>query len=184
MQDEQDIVRRAQQYDQQAFGQLYEEHFDKIYRYITLKIGNKVEAEDMTQQVFLKALRSISGYKWRNIPFSAWLFRIAHNQVVDYLRKKSKRVTMALDESIIIPSGPDNNPQKIAEHRLNVERLASATRQLTPAQQEVISLRFAGEMPIAQVAATMDRSEGAVKALQHSAIVALRKILLAVEDNE
>lgn len=184
MQDEQDIVRRAQQYDQQAFGQLYEEHFDKIYRYITLKIGNKVEAEDMTQQVFLKALRSISGYKWRNIPFSAWLFRIAHNQVVDYLRKKSKRVTMALDESIIISSGPDNNPQKIAEHRLNVEQLASATRQLTPAQQEVISLRFAGEMPIAQVAVTMDRSEGAVKALQHSAIVALRKILLAVEDNE
>lgn len=184
MQDEQDIVRRAQRYDQQAFGQLYEEHFDKIYRYITLKIGNKVEAEDMTQQVFLKALRSISGYKWRNIPFSAWLFRIAHNQVVDYLRKKSKRVTMPLDESIIISSGPDNNPQKIAEHRLNVEQLASATRQLTAAQQEVISLRFAGEMPIAQVAVTMDRSEGAVKALQHSAIVALRKILLAVEDNE
>lgn len=184
MQDEQDIVRRAQQYDQQAFGQLYEEHFDKIYRYITLKIGNKVEAEDMTQQVFLKALRSISGYKWRNIPFSAWLFRIAHNQVVDYLRKKSKGVTMALDESIIISSGPDNNPQKIAEHRLNVEQLTSATRQLTAAQQEVISLRFAGEMPIAQVAVTMDRSEGAVKALQHSAIVALRKILLAVEDNE
>jgi RNA polymerase sigma-70 factor (ECF subfamily) len=175
VQDEQDIVRRAQQYDQQAFGQLYEEHFDKIYRYIALKIGNKVEAEDMTQQVFLKALRSISGYKWRNIPFSAWLF---------YLRKKSKRVTMSLDESIIIPSDSDTNPQKIAEHRLNVEQLTSATRQLTPAQQEVISLRFAGEMPIAQVAATMDRSEGAVKALQHSAIVALRKILLAVEDNE
>jgi len=184
VQDEQDIVRRAQQYDQQAFGQLYEEHFDKIYRYIALKIGNKVEAEDMTQQVFLKALRSISGYKWRNIPFSAWLFRIAHNQVVDYLRKKSKRVTMPLDESLTIPGGPDTNPQKIAEQRLNVEQLASATRQLTAAQQEVISLRFAGEMPIAQVAATMGRSEGAVKALQHSAIVALRKILLAVEDNE
>ncbi len=91
---------------------------------------------------------------------------------------------MPLDESLTIPGDPDTNPQKIAEQRLNIEQLTSATRQLTAAQQEVISLRFAGEMPIAQVAATMDRSEGAVKALQHSAIAALRKILLAVEDNE
>jgi len=81
VQNEESLVRKAQQRDQEAFAQLYEENFDKIYRYIVLKIGNKAEAEDMTQQVFLKALQSISSFKWKGVAFSAWLFRIAHNQV-------------------------------------------------------------------------------------------------------
>lgn len=174
MQDEESLVRRAQQRDQEAFTQLYEENFDKIYRYIVLRIGNKTEAEDMTQQVFLNALKSISSFKWKGVPFSAWLFRIARNQVVDYLRKKAKQATAPLDESLV-SSG--SNPELAAEHSLDIERLLLATRQLTAAQREVISLRFAGELPIAQVAKVMDKSEGAVKALQHSAIVALRKTL-------
>ncbi len=174
MQDEQGLVRRAQQQDQEAFAQLYERHFDKIYRYIALKIGNRMEAEDMTQQVFLKALRSISSYKWKDIPFSAWLYRIAHNQVVDYLRKKTRHPTTTLDEPLAIS---DSNPQKTAEHKLGIEELMMAARRLTPAQQEVLALRFTSELPITQVAMIMGKSEGAVKALQHSAIVALRKLL-------
>ena len=174
MQDEESLVRRAKQRDQEAFAQLYEEYFDKIYRYVALKIGDRMEAEDITQQVFLNAIRAISSFKWRGVAFSAWLFRIAHNQVVDYLRKKAKRATTPLDESLVA-SGDD--PRLIAEQRLDIERLLSATRKLTPAQQEVISLRFAGELSIAQVAKVMGKSEGAVKALQHSAIVALRKAL-------
>ena len=181
MQDEESLVRRAQQRDEEAFTQLYEEHFDKIYRYVALKIGNKTEAEDMTQQVFLNALQSISSFKWKGIPFSAWLFRIAHNQVVDYLRKKTKQATAPLDESLV-SSG--SNPQLMAEHKLDIEQLVSATKQLTRAQREVISLRFAGELPVAQVAKVMGRSQGAVKALQRSAIIALRKVLLVAEDNE
>ncbi len=174
MQDEENLVRRAKQRDQEAFSQLYEENFDKIYRYVALKIGDRIEAEDMTQQVFLKALQSISSFKWKGIPFSAWLFRIAHNQMVDYLRKKSKQATAPLDESQI---SSDSNPQLMAEHKLDIEQLLLATKKLTKAQQEVISLRFAGELPIAQVARIMGKSEGAIKALQHSAIVALRKTL-------
>jgi len=83
VQDEESLVRRAQQRDQEAFAQLYEENFDKIYRYVVLRIGSKTEAEDMTQQVFLNALQSISSFRWKGVPFSAWLFRIARNQVVD-----------------------------------------------------------------------------------------------------
>ena len=180
MQDEQSLVERAQQHDQEAFARLYEEYFSKIYRYVALRIGNQAEAEDMTQQVFLSAIKSISSFKWRNIPFSAWLFRIAHNQAVDYLRKRSRRPTTSLVESLI--SG-DGDPQQTAERKLDIEQLILATRQLTPAQQEVISLRFASELPTAQVARIMGKSEGAVKALQHSAIVALRRALL-VEQNE
>ncbi len=177
MQDEQSLVHQAQRHDQEAFAQLYERYFDKIYRYIALKIGNRVEAEDMTQQVFVNALHSISSYKWRGFPFSAWLFRIAHNQMVDYFRKKTRQPTVSLNESLAV-SG--SNPQKTVEQKMNVEQLVVATRKLTPAQQEVILLRFAGELPIAQVAKIMGKSEGAIKALQHSAIVALRKTLTVV----
>ncbi len=177
MQDEENLVRRAQHHDQEAFAQLYEEHFDKIYRYVTFKIGNETEAEDMTQQVFLNALQSISSFKWKGIPFSAWLFRIAHNQIVDYLRKK-KHLTVPLDESL---ASNDDNPQSVVEQKLDIEQLILATKQLTGAQREVISLRFAGELPIAQVAKAMGKSQGAVKALQHSAIVALRKTILVIE---
>ncbi len=176
MPEEESLVRRAQQQDQQAFAQLYEEHFDKIYRYVALRIGDRAEAEDITQQVFLKALRSISSFRWKGIPFSAWLFRIAHNQVVDYLRKKTKQATVPIDEVQVSVS---SDPQLLMEQRLNIEQLISATKRLTEAQREVISLRFAGELPIADVARIMGKSEGAVKALQHSAIVALRKVLSA-----
>lgn len=175
MPEEESLIRRAQQRDQQAFAQLYEVHFDKIYRYVALRIGNKIEAEDITQQVFLKAVQSIASFRWRGIPFSAWLFRIAHNQVVDYLRKKTKQATVPIEESTV---SVISDPQLLVEQSLDIEQLLSATKRLTAAQREVISLRFAGELPIAQVAKIMSKSQGAVKALQHSAIVALRKVLL------
>jgi len=177
VQDEESLVRRAKQRDQKAFAQLYEEHFNRIYRYVALRIGDKTEAEDMTQQVFVNALQSIASFKWQGKPFAAWLFRIAHNQVVDYLRKKKKRPATLFDESLA-SSGSDTNPQLMAECSLDIEQLLSATQRLTEAQREVISLRFTGELSTAQVAKIMGKSQGAVKALQHSAIVALRKTLL------
>jgi len=180
VQDEESVVRRAQNRDQEAFAQLYEEHFDKIYRYVTLKIGNETEAEDMTQQVFLNALQSISSFKWRGIPFSAWLFRIAHNQIVDYFRSRN-RTTVPLDESLATSNSADD-PQLVIEQKLDMEQILAATHQLTESQREVISLRFAGELSIAQVAKAMGKSQGAVKALQHSAIVALRKTLQVTEN--
>jgi RNA polymerase sigma-70 factor (ECF subfamily) len=178
VQNEESLVLRAQQHDQEAFAQLYEEYFDRVYRYVTLKLGDKMEAEDVTQQVFLNTLRSLSSFKWKGVPFSAWLFRIAHNQVVDYWRKK-KRPAVPLDESLASSNG---NPQQLAEHKLDIERLLSATKKLTEAQREVIALRFSSGLPIAEVAKVMGKSQGAVKALQHSAILALRRALLAADD--
>ena len=174
MQDEESLIRRAQQRDPVALTQIYEDNFDKIYRYIVLKIGERTEAEDMTQQVFLSAMKSISSFKYQGKPFAAWLYRIAHNQVVDYWRKKSKQATVPLNESL---PASNSDPEKIAEQIMDIKQLAIAAKRLTKSQQEVISLRFAGEMPIAQVAKTMGKSEGAIKALQHSAILSLRKAL-------
>ena len=130
----------------------------------------------MTQQVFLNAIKSISSFKWQGMPFSAWLYRIAHNQVVDYLRKKSRQATVPINESL---AAGDSDPQRVAEQRMTMEQVVMATKKLTRAQQEVISLRFAGELSVAEVARVTGKSEGAVKALQHSAIVALRKVLAA-----
>jgi RNA polymerase sigma-70 factor (ECF subfamily) len=174
VQNEEQLVERAKQRDQEAFAQLYEEYFDRIYRYIVFKIGDETEAEDMTQQVFLKALRSISSFRWKGVSFSAWLFRIAHKQIVDYMRRKAKRFAVPLNESIV--SG-DDDPQKVTEQRADIEQVLAAAKHLTKAQREVVSLRFAGDLSISEVARVMGRSVGAVKALQHSAVVALRKAM-------
>ncbi len=177
MQDEQWLVQKAQQNDNEAFAELYELYFDKIYRYIMLKTGNRTDAEDMTQQVFLKAFKSLSSYQYKSVPFSAWLYRIAHNQIVDYFRLSSRQQTCELAEEIV-PDDSDNNPQNKTELKMDTESLIKATRQLTKLQQEVIALRFSSDLPVAEVARLMGKSEGAVKALQHSAVIALRKIMV------
>ncbi len=180
MQEEEGLVREAVHGDQQAFAQLYEAHFNKIYRYVYLKIGDQIEAEDMTQQVFLNALKSISSFKYKGTPVTAWLFRIAHNQIVDYLRRKTTRpVPVELDETV---PASTKDPENMAELILNIERLQQATKHLTNAQQEVLSLRFAGGLSIEETAKAMGKSTGAIKALQHAAVLSLRKILVVEED--
>ena len=183
MQEEADLVRRAQKQDPEAFARLYEGYFEKIYRYVVIKIGNQTEAEDMTQQVFLNALQSISSFRWQGVPFSAWLYRIAHNQVVDYFRKKTKRPATFDDPPLYISdSNKEADPQRVTERNLSIEQLVAASRQLTEAQREVISLRFTSDLSTAEVAKIMGKSPGAVKALQHSAILALRRVLVLETD--
>ena len=178
MQDEESLVRRAQQHDTEAFSRLYEAYFDRIYRYIVLRIRNEAEAEDMTQQVFMKMLQSIASYKLKGIPFSSWLYRIAHNQVVDFLRQQNKKATVDI-EGLPLPDMGDDT-QHVLELQGDIEQLKKAVQKLTAAQQEVISLRFASELSIAECASIMGKSEGAIKALQHSAVLALRKALVEV----
>ena len=182
MQDEEGLVGRAVRGDQQAFALLYEAHFDRIYRYVYLKIGDREEAEDMTQQVFLSALRSISSFKYQGTPFTAWLFRIAHNQIVDHFRRKTRRpVTQEIDETVPSRAG---GPESVTELRLDIETVSLATQRLTAAQREVISLRFAGGLSIEETARAMGKKPGAIKALQHAAVLALRKLLVGSEDDK
>ncbi|MEN8613725.1 ECF subfamily RNA polymerase sigma factor, BldN family [Dehalogenimonas sp. THU2] len=175
VQDEREIVARAQARDTEAFGLLYEKYFDKIYRYICIKIGSRTEAEDLTQQVFINALGSIGSYKVREVPFSAWLYRIAHNLIVDCLRRRTRRPTVELDETM--PLAADDDPAAEVEIKMESKELIAATKKLTAAQQEVLALRFGAELPIAEVARLTGRTEGAVKAMQHSAVAALRRIM-------
>ncbi len=184
VQDEESLVRRAKNGDEKAFGELYEAHFNRIYRYVVVRIGDRMEAEDVTQQVFVHAISAMSSFKWQGRPFIAWLFRIAHNQVVDYLRvkKKQERQSVPLVTDCLVSDV--ESPERTLEYNLGIQQLAAATKRLTDAQREVISLRFAGDLPIAEVARIMGKSEGAIKALQHSAILALRKILVTGNDEQ
>jgi len=179
--DERGLVERAKQGDSQAFARLYEEYFNKIYRYVVMKVGNQAVAEDITEEVFLKMLESIASFKWRGVPFSAWLFRIAHNQVVDHLRRKSRRESIPLGESI---AAMDIDPVALAEKSMDIEQVNAALEHLTHNQREVIALRFAAGLSTAEVAKAMSKREGAVKALQHSALVALRKRLSGWQSDE
>ncbi|MFQ5874627.1 MAG: sigma-70 family RNA polymerase sigma factor [Dehalococcoidia bacterium] len=173
MQSEERLVRSAQAGDDRAFEQIYEEYFDKVYRYIAVRVGNQPDAEDLTEEVFLKALEAIGSFEWRGISIAAWLFRIAHNVVVDHLRRVSKRQTMPIEESV--PCG-DPSPHDKATINIAMDRLKEALGQLTQAQQQVLSLRLAGGLSIAETARVMGKTEGAVKASQHSALVAIRRI--------
>jgi RNA polymerase sigma-70 factor (ECF subfamily) len=169
-----DLVRAAQAGDVASFGQLYERYFDKVYSYLSFKLGNAAEAEDLAEHVFLKALESLGGYRWTGVPFQAWLFRIAHNLLVDYLRRRSKRASEPLDEALP-DRRPEADPEALLAEKLTRQGLIEAVERLTELQRQVIALKFAGGLSNAEVAAILGKTEGAVKALQHAALQALQR---------
>lgn len=175
MSSEEILVRQAIDGNQLAFTQLYEEYFNRVYRYIYLRVNSQPEAEDLTQEVFIKALQAIGSYKWKGTPFVAWLFRIAHNQLIDHLRKKTKEKTTTLDEAITVVAKED--PVVMTEQKIEVEELATALDRLTLAQREVVSLRFIAGLSIAEVAKALGKSEGTVKALQYNGTISLKRVI-------
>ena len=174
MHDEKAFVRGLINRDAEAWARLYEDYFPKIYRYIALKVQNRTEAEDLTEQVFLKALESSRSFKWRGVPISSWLFRIARNQVIDHWRTDKSKRTNPLDESLVNDA---DDPHELAEKNSDILRMVQAVGQLTQAQRDVIELRFAAGLSTAEVAKILGKSQGAVKVMQHSALGVLRKRL-------
>ena len=173
--DLEDFVRGAQSGDANSLAQLYDRFYDRIFRYVSFKIGNVSEAEDITEEVFLRLLKSISSFKFKGSPFSSWLFRIAHNLVVDYFRKNGRKQIQPLDDAVMIPDpfSPD------LDHRLDVNLLMRqvnvAMEKLTDLQKEIITLRFVGQLSVRETAEAVGKNESAVKALQHAGIRNLRR---------
>jgi RNA polymerase sigma-70 factor (ECF subfamily) len=171
---DQDLVRAAQAGDVDAFGHLYERYFERVYRYLAFKLGSPAEAEDVAAQVFLRALESLPGYRWTGVPFQAWIFRIAHNLLVDSLRRRARRPSEPLDESL--PDGARQaDPEGWLVEKVTRELLLDAVEELTELQRQVISLKFAAGLSNAEVAVILGRTEGAVKALQHAGIQSLQR---------
>jgi RNA polymerase sigma-70 factor (ECF subfamily) len=153
---------------------LYDEYFDKIAHYIYARIGDSNEAEDLAGEVFLRALESLKSYEERGIPMQAWLFRIAHNASVDYLRKKGKVASVPI-EGVTVVDGED--PAAVAEHKIEMEKVREAMRKLTPEQREVVQLRFFGGLSSKEVGTILKKSDGAVREMQRAAVEKLRILL-------
>ena len=175
--DERSWVERARTGEPEAVGWLYERYFDRIYRYVYLKTGDPADAEDITGQVFLKTVESIRNFRWQGSTFASWLFRIAHNQVVDHFRRRSRHPQVPLDPvGDMLPSERDD-PHERAEYSDFLDHLSACMSELTDLQAQVITLKFGGGLSNAEVAVIMDRTEGAVKALQYSALQNLNKLM-------
>lgn len=179
MEREKELALRASRYDAEAFAQLYDLCVDKIYKYIYYKVGNVAEAEDLTAQAFLKAWEAIGDYEWREVPFSAWLFRIAHNLVVDYHRARREVVSIEQPEERppLAIEGEEVGPEQALQEILMARRLREAIAQLTEEQQQVIILRFLEGYSTAEVALIMGKKPGAIRGLQFRGLSALREIL-------
>ena len=169
------LVKRAKQ-DAKEFGAIYERHVQKIYNYVYYRTGNEHDAEDLTARVFLRAMNHMPAYKERGLPFSAWLYRIAHNLVANWHRDGKRRQTVPLDRSISSDSEAEQ-PDKITESNEQTAQLLQAIRLLPDDRQELLILKFVERLPNAEIARTMQRSEGAVKSLYHRTLLSLRKEL-------
>ena len=172
--EERALVQRASAHDPHAFAQLYDRYVARIYKYIYYRIGTSTSVEDLTAQVFLKAWESIDGYRWTERPFAAWLFRIAHNLIIDYYRQH--REFVSLDD---LTPHHDNAPglDDLAHSHLNHDLLRQAIAKLTEDQQQVIILKFLEGYQVEQIADILGKDERAIRSLQHRALATLQRIL-------
>ena len=169
------VVDAAIAGDEAALAELYNLYFPRVYRYILARTGNTYDAEDLTEEVFLRVLDAIERFQWREAPFSAWLFRIAHNAVISQRRKEGARGrTSPLSEALPVDS---QGPEEMVAKRLVLNEVMKAAETLPDAQRRVIGYRFAAGLTVAETARAMGKGEGNVKVIQHKAIAKLREML-------
>ena len=167
------LVERAQQGDRDALEQLYLMHFDRIYSYLHMSVGNRHDAEDLTTQTFLKMLEAIGRFRWRSAPFSAWLFRIAHNLAMDHFRANRR---WQPEEDVPEPQGSEEaSAEEEAMQTIGRQSMLELIDRLSHEQQQVLTLKFVFNFPNADVATILGKTEGAIKSLQHRALVSLQK---------
>jgi RNA polymerase sigma-70 factor, ECF subfamily len=169
------LIARAKE-DPEAFGVLYERYVGRIYNYICYRMGNDQDAEDLTARTFYRALDHFQNYEDRGAPFSAWLYRIAHNLVANWHRDHSRRQVVDLDD-LALEAPRSRGPAARTERSDREDELLEAVRRLAPDRQQLIILKHVEGMTNAEIGEVMDRTEGAIKSLYHRALVALREDL-------
>jgi len=172
--DEIRLIRRAKEGDPAAFAEIYDRYQPAIYRYVFYRVADTATAEDLTSEVFLRLVEGIGRFTYRGRPLLAWLYTIARNLVTDHYRHGRGPAPLPLDEGL--PATADD-PEEAVVHRMTQQRLAAAIAHLTEDQRQVLLLRFVEGLDNETVAQVMGKSVGAVKALQHRALAALRRIL-------
>jgi RNA polymerase sigma-70 factor (ECF subfamily) len=169
------LVDRAKQGDREAFEELYLLYFDRIYSYLQMSVGNKHDAEDLTNQTFVKMIESIDRFEWRKVPISAWLFRIAHNLAMDHFR--SRRRWQSEEEPPEPPGSAERSAEDQAFHAMGERSLFELIENLSEDQQQVLTLKFVFDFSNAEVGTILGKSEGAIKSLQHRALGSLQRQL-------
>jgi RNA polymerase sigma-70 factor (ECF subfamily) len=169
------LVERAQKGDRDALEELYLIHFDRIYSYLHVSVGNRHDAEDLTTQTFLKMLESINKFRWQSAPFSAWLFRIAHNLAMDHFRASRR---WQPEEEVPEPLADEStSAEEGAFESIGRKSMLELIDELSGEQQQVLTLKFVFNFSNAEAATILGKTEGAIKSLQHRALVSLQKQL-------
>jgi RNA polymerase sigma-70 factor, ECF subfamily len=167
------LVERAQQGDREALEELYLIHFDRIYSYLHMSVGNRHDAEDLTTQTFLKMLEAIGKFRFQAAPFSAWLFRIAHNLAMDHFRASRR---WQPEEEVPEPRGSEQaSAEEEALHSIGRKSMLELIDGLSHEQQQVLTLKFVFNFGNGEVATILGKTDGAIKSLQHRALVSLQK---------
>ncbi|MBU0703261.1 MAG: sigma-70 family RNA polymerase sigma factor [Chloroflexi bacterium] len=174
MRDETSLLERAREYDQAALSEIYDLYSRKIHSYIYRHLGDVHLAEDLTAEVFMKMLEAAQSKKFARTSLSAWLYRIAHNLIVDYFRSQSQGEVEPLGERL---RAAIDDPTVVVEAKLAQQRLRAALSHLTQEQQQVIVLRFGEGLSASRVAEVLGKSEGAIRAQQHRALATMRRTM-------
>jgi len=177
------IVQAAIGGDSEAFSALYERYVARIYNYIYYRTGHRHEAEDLTERVFYRALRRISYYQNQGVPFSAWLYRIAHNLVANWYRDQARRKEVTLEEHLSFVDKPDH-PEATLLVGQEQDLVMRAIRILPADRQQLLILKFVENLSNIEVALIMGRSEGAIKSLYHRTLITLRETIKSIENLE
>jgi len=176
-----ELVARASRGDKDAFGDLYERHLDAIFRYIYYRVNHQQDAEDLTEVVFLKAWQSISSCHEKKAAFKSWVYRIAHNSVIDHYRTRKETQPIGEVHHSLIDN--DMDLEAIISTEEKASELAQTMSQLSPIHQHVLTLRFINGLSPNETAEVLERSAGAVRVMQHRALKALHALLVARQGN-
>ncbi|NGN67857.1 sigma-70 family RNA polymerase sigma factor [Streptomyces sp. A7024] len=171
-----DLVERAQSGEAEAFGSLYDQYSDTVYRYIYYRVGGRATAEDLTSETFLRALRRIGTFTWQGRDFGAWLVTIARNLVADHFKSSRFRLEVTTGE-MLDSSETERSPEDSVLESLSNTALLETVRKLNPQQQECVTLRFLQGLSVAETARVMGKNEGAIKTLQYRAVRTLARLL-------
>ena len=172
-------IKLARLGNSEAFSFLYNQNVNRIYNYIFYRVGSEDDAEDITSRVFYRAFGHIQTYEDKGIPFSAWLYRIAHNLIANWHRDKQRRKEVSLDDQPELPHRVDL-PETWIEKKQEMELLLKGIRRLAPDRQQLILLKYLEDLSNAEIAVIMGRTEGAIKSLYHRALMALKEEMVKI----
>ena len=172
-------IRLAREGNSDAFSFLYNQNVTRIFNYIYYRIGSEDDAEDVTSRVFYRAFGHIKTYEDKGIPFSAWLYRIAHNLIANWHRDRQRRKEVSLDDQPEMPHRVDL-PETWIEKKQEMDLLLKGMRRLAPDRQQLILLKYLEDLSNAEIAVIMGRTEGAIKSLYHRALIALKDEMVKI----